>query len=155
MYSGTQDKFNVIYGISVKYGKRGEIKAHHCFNRDYFVLPVKLPECALVAMTSNAVASYDGSTGHGRFSIEEKDGEKWRTHFVFNDATGPNWSKDSNRFCFGAHPINMLLAGKNTLFSFDREEWEEAQALIEKANEVLDRSSSHTRKPRVPKWVKG
>jgi hypothetical protein len=70
-----------IYGFSVN-NKTGQ---NYCFNRDYWVLPIHLPDVAIKALISRSKYSPGGAPGHGRFKPEIKDDNLWSTYFVWRD----------------------------------------------------------------------
>ncbi len=69
---------------------------HYLFNRDYLVLPLKLPELALIAIIEAGSAhERQGLAGHGRLrpKIKEQDRSDWYTQMLFHDGTAPTWYK--------------------------------------------------------------
>ena len=78
-----------IYGFSVN-NKTGQ---NYCFNRDYLVLPIFLPDIAIKALISQSKHSPGGAPGHGRFKPEIKNDNLWSTYFVRRDCDKPYSSK--------------------------------------------------------------
>ena len=84
------DRTKVIYGVCVH---NAGIR-HYCFNRDYKVLPVDLPEPALEAIIRTAALVDDVGVNCFGAEIPESIGDMkdWKTYLVFTAKTAPEGS---------------------------------------------------------------
>lgn len=90
------ERERVIYGLVLNQ-KTGK---HYCFNRDYFVLPVQLPNEVIKLITS--IAEKDngtGATAHGKFMPDDIGNEEdCRIYYLFSDRTAPSWNTETYHY---------------------------------------------------------
>ena len=74
----------LVYGFAVH-----SVIGHYCFNRNYEVLPVQLPDQALAALKVKAVATCRDSSVVMRdfLSAHSLPLHGWVTYWLFNDGT--------------------------------------------------------------------
>ena len=81
------DRTKVIYGVCI----HNKGIRHYCFNRDYKVLPVDLPDWAVEKIKNSAELINDEGTWceGGSMPVEHGQLKDWKTYYVFTSKTTP------------------------------------------------------------------